>query len=174
MRKVKVRSIRLPIDIDAFLSVFSGTEAGLATTAAIITGLITSTDNRQLVITTALITILVQAFNAAIGHMSVERTSAAIERNHSKLNYAKPISDSASQFIAHLISSFIILTPTVVVKDMQNVLFWTIGVTLGLLFLLGLIKGYLVKQFLIREAFELVVLGSLIISIGIISGIVLG
>ena len=169
----RIGKLKLPIDVDAYLSLFSGTESGLATTAAIITGLIASTDNRQLVLTTALIAILVQAFNAAIGHLSIERTHGEIENDKSKIAYAKPVSDAASQFAAHLGASFIILLPTIFVTDLQSVLFWTIGTTLGLLFGLGLLKGYLVRRFLVREAFELLVYGSLIISLGIIAGLVL-
>ena len=66
MRKLFGREVKLPIERELFNALLNGSEGGLATTTAIISGLLVSTSNRELVVTTAFIAFMVQGFNGAI------------------------------------------------------------------------------------------------------------
>ena len=167
------KPIKLPIDVEYFMSLLSGLESGMATTAAIIAGLTTGTDSREAVVITALITMTVQAYNAAANRLSTEHTQDEIENNKDHTSYLKPTIDAGAQFLAHIISSLIILLPTIYISDLDRALVTTILLTLGLMFTLGFVKGIYVKKYVFRDAMEILLIGASVITVGLLSGYIL-
>lgn len=164
------RPLRVPFGSEIFVSIFGGAEGGLATTSAIIAGLFVSTQDRELVITTAVISFLVQAFNGAIGRYSAERTNDEIEQTEDIVGKRPAIIDAVVQLSSHVSGAVLVIAPIVLIVDVQLALVTSIGITLSLLFINGAVKAYFVKNNPIVEGLELVVLGAMIISVGISAG----
>lgn len=169
------RRVRLPANLDRqyFTAMLSGSEGGLSTTTAIISGLMISTDQPDLVVLSAVISFLVQAFNSAIGRFSAEHTDQELDSRRKWLDYGQPARDAFLQFATHLIMSTLVLLPIALVADATRAVVYSIAITLLFLFIIGWYKGRLAKTSSWRDAFELVVLGSLVISVGITAGLVL-
>lgn len=155
------------------MALFSGFEGGLATTAAIAAGLLMTTAELAIVITTATISFIVQAFNGAISKFSSERTSDEINHEDVLHGFKKPVINAALQFSAHVIMGIIVLLPIIYIEDQANAMIVSIAVTLTLLFILGGYKGFVVGKRALPEAVQQVGLGAMIIVAGVLSGILL-
>ena len=164
---------KLPFDREYFQSLFSGLEGGLATTTAIIVGLSLTTERRELIVTTAVISFLVQAFNSSVGRFSTEHTNDEIDRIESWKGYRKPVYNALLQFTSHVLVSLIVVLPFVFVANIVSAITMSVALTLCLLFFMGLYKGLIVKLHPARDAVELMLLGSLVISVGIVAGFML-
>jgi VIT1/CCC1 family predicted Fe2+/Mn2+ transporter len=168
------RFARLPFDREYFMALFSGFEGGLATTSAIAAGLLIFTQDTSIVITTATISYIVQAFNGAIGKFSAEHTNDEIDHEDILHGYKKPIINASLQFTAHAVMGAIVLLPIIYIDDTAKAMLFSIGITLTLLFLLGAYKGYVVGKSSLADAVEQVGLGVLVICAGIVAGYLLG
>jgi len=168
------RFAKLPFDREYFMALFSGFEGGLATTSAIAAGLLIFTDDIAIVITTASISFIVQAFNGAIGRFSSEHTNDEIDHEDILHGYKKPVINATLQFTAHIVMCVIVLLPILYLNDPTSAMLTSIAVTLILLFLLGAYKGYVVGKSSLGDAMEQVGLGALIIFAGILAGYLLG
>lgn len=164
---------RLPFDRDYFMALFSGFEGGLATTSAIAAGLLIFTHDTSIVITTATISFIVQAFNGAIIKFSAEHTNDEIDHKDILHGYRKPVLKASLQFIAHTVMGIVVLLPIIYLDSTVKAMMASIGITLGLLFLLGGYKGYVVGKNFLPDALQQIALGILIISAGIIAGYLL-
>lgn len=164
------RPLRVPFGTEIFSSIFGGAEGGLATTSAIIAGLFVSTQDRELVITTAVISFLVQAINGAVSRYSAERTNDEIEQVEDEIGKLPAIVDAVVQLLSHVSGAVLVIAPIVLIVNVQLALITSIGITLTLLFINGALKAHFVKNNPLVEGLELVVLGAMIISVGISAG----
>jgi VIT1/CCC1 family predicted Fe2+/Mn2+ transporter len=164
---------KLPFDREYFSSLFSGLEGGLATTTAIIVGLAITTERREVIITTAVISFMVQAFNSSVGKFSAERTDDEIDNIESWKGYRKPIYNALLQFLSHILISLVALTPFVFITNTASAISATIMLTLFILFIMGIFKGFVIKLHPFKDGLELFILGALVISVGIVSGFLL-
>lgn len=164
---------RLPFDREYFMALLSGSEGGLATTSAIAAGLLVSSSDRNIVIVTAAISFVVQAFNSAINRFSTEHTDDEINHEDVLKGYRKPIMNAYLQFIAHVVMGVFVLLPIIYVDDAASAMLISIGVTLTLMFLLGLYKGYVVGTHALSDGLEQLGLGAIVISVGILAGYIL-
>jgi len=155
------------------MALFSGFEGGLATTSAIAAGLLITTSDVTIVITTASISFIVQAFNGAIGKFSSEHTNDEIDHEDILHGYKKPIINASLQFIAHIVMGVIVLLPILYLDNATEAILVSISFTLTLLFLLGAYKGYIVGKSAMADALQQIGLGALIITAGIVAGYLL-
>ena len=167
------RTIKLPFNKEFLMSLLSGSEGGLSTTAAIIAGLFISTDKPEIVVTSAVIAFSVQAFNGSISRLSTEHTENELKYETRWLGYRLPAYHAIMQFFAHMIMGTIVLLPIALVPSLTRALTMSIGFTLFFLFIIGFYKGRLAHNNPIREGLEMVILGSLVICVGIAAGIIL-
>lgn len=155
------------------MALLSGSEGGLATTSAIAAGLLVSNSDRNIVIITAAISFVVQAFNSAINRFSTEHTDDEIDHEDVLKGYRKPIMNASLQFIAHVVMGVFVLLPIIYVDDAATAMLISIGVTLAMMFLLGLYKGYIVGAHALSDGLEQLGLGAIVISVGILAGYIL-
>ncbi|HEX9594892.1 MAG TPA: VIT1/CCC1 transporter family protein [Candidatus Saccharimonadales bacterium] len=165
-----LRRIHLPLSRQYFTAMLAGWEGGLSTTTAIIAGLMISTDKPDLVVLIAIISFMVQAFNGAVGRFSAEQTEQELDSRRRWMSYADPAKDAIVQFLAHVTVSILVILPIVMIANVLIAVSLSICITLLFLFFIGFYKGRLAKTSGLRDGVELVVLGSLIISIGITAG----
>lgn len=168
------RSISLPFDRSRFMAWFAGSEGGLATTTAIIAGLMVTPAGLDVIVVTAIISFMVQGFNGSVGLFSAQRTDDEIDREDTFKGYRQPAVNASLHFLSHVVMSVLVLLPLLLVPNQFRATSYSIGITLILLFIIGAYKGRLVKRNPLRDGFELVVLGSLVICVGILAGVTLG
>lgn len=164
---------KLPFDRDYFMALLLGSEGGLATTSAIAAGLLIVNSDRNIVIITATISFVVQAFNSSVSQFSSDRTSDEIDQEDLVRGYKGPATTALLQFVSHVTMGGLVLLPIIYVADEIHAMFISIGVTLALLFLLGVYQGFVVGTRAVAEGIEQLALGALVISIGIIAGYIL-
>lgn len=152
---------------------FAGSEGGLATTTAIIAGLMVTQTGRDVVVITAIISFLVQAFNASVVHYSAERTDDEIDREDKRNGFWSPAIVAVWHFLWHTAMSIFVLLPILLVTNQLVATVYSIGITLVLLFIVGAIKGRAVKRSPLEDGLELVILGALVICVGLLAGILL-
>ncbi len=164
----------LNIDSEYFVSLMSGLEGGLATTAGIVAGMLTGTLNRGFILTAALLTMLVQAFNSSMARVSAQRIEDALDHSDKRDGYRKPMVDGFAQFITHAIGGVIILLPLVYSPRLETALLQVVTITLMLLFAIGMTRGYWLKRKEpLTEALELIIMGGLVINVGLVAGLAL-
>lgn len=168
------RPVMLPFDRGRFMAWFAGSEGGLATTTAIIAGLMVIHTGLDVIVVTAIISFMVQGFNGSIGLFAAERTDDEINREDRMSGYRKPAVNALLHFMSHVLMSVLVLLPILLVPNQFKATTYSIVITLVLLFGIGAYKGKIVKRNPIRDGLELVVLGSLVISVGIVAGTILG
>ena len=166
------RKFELPISKKKYLSMVSGSEAGIATTSAIIAGLVTSTDNRSIVVISAFVALLVQGFNSALNYVETAYAATEIDGRVQKPSIIKPLIEAGIQFITHVAASLIVLIPIIWVRDLHYALIYSIIVALIMLFLIGFGIGKTVRSNHIKHAVQSMLLGALVISGGLIAGLV--
>lgn len=167
------REKRVPVNKDFFLTLIAGSEAGIATTAAIIAGLVTGTDNRQLVTISAMVALLVQAFNSSMTLITTVHAQNEIENTREKESLGAPAARAGLQFLTHIGNSLIVLLPIIFVTDLKHALLWSIGLAIGLMFLIGYMVGRTVQGSPFRDAVWSSLIGMLVISGGFLTGLVL-
>ncbi len=148
----------------------AGSEAGIATTAAIIAGLTIGTDDRQVVVLSALIAIVVQAFNSALTTVVTSHTIDEIENNRDMNSLFKPITQAGIQFLTHLVMGLIVLSPIIYITDLATALLCSVAVSLVMLLWIGLFVGQILRHNPLRNSIQSFVLGVLIIIGGFVAG----
>ncbi len=166
-------SKKLPIDKELLISLVSGSEAGIATTAAILVGLVISTDNRSLVLLSSLIAVLVQAFNSAITSILANHTKDEIEHKKTMDSLIAPITRSGLQFLTHVSTGMIIMLPIVYITNIHYAMLVSVVIALSLLLVTGFLIGKTVKHTPIRNSVQSFVLGAIIICIGFVAGYII-
>jgi len=156
-----------------FLSLFSGLESGLATTAAVVVGLSLTTESQTVVAATALISAIVQAWNSAMSTISSGHTGDVIDHPYAKDHYRLYVEQGGLQFMSHVIASVLPILPLVLMSDETMAVTLSIVITLVMLTSLGYNKARVVQRPKMRGAFEELVPGVLVISIGYLAGFML-
>lgn len=164
---------KLPIERNLFLSLISGSEAGIATTTAIIAGLATGTDNRNLVLLSAFVTLIVQAFNSAAGHITTSHVDDEIEQNQDMDRFTAPITESFLQFLIHIASSLMVLVPIVFVDELVHAVLISVSMCIFMLFNIGFFIGRTVRHTPWKDGFTTALLGGLVVLIGASAGLIL-
>lgn len=173
MAKFFRKKNKLPLEREYFLSLFSGVESGLATTSAIVAGLVASgTRETSDLVTIAVISFAVQAFNGAVGRFSAEHTNDEIDDIEDVEGYRKPVIDAILQFAAHVSFSLIILLPFAYIESVFAATGVMVFVTFSLMFSAGAIKGFIVHNKVKRDGTEMVYMAILVIIVGTLAGLV--
>ena len=167
------RSIRLPIDKDLFISLISGSAAGIATTAAIVVGVIVGTDDRQIVVISSIVAIFVQAFNSSVNTIYTAHTIDEIENNHDKDSLLTPTLQAGLQFVTHMIAGMLVLLPVVYIVDLSVALIVSIAISLAMLAFIGFFVGRTLKHTPFINSIHSLLLGALVIVAGFAVGLLL-
>ncbi len=166
------KKAKLPFDRDLFLSTFSGLETGVATTTAIILGLLISGGSLSIVTTAAYIALSVQAFNSAAARYMSLRTSMEID-DQSQSEIKKPLGNAVAQFLSHIIASSMPILPLFFMQDRLRIAIIAILLSIATLLVAGLIQGIFLKVQARKNIQEIVLTGMMIVIVGSFSGYLL-
>lgn len=169
-----IRKRRIPWGADNFLSVLEGVEGGFAISTGLIAGLsFAEPVSRDIILVTAVISMIVNAFNASAVKYSSEHYVDELdgrEKRHAWHYYFVP---AFIEFIMYLVVCLITLTPLLFIDSIQHATWLCVAITLLVLFWAGVYRGRMLRTHPLRDGFELMSLGGMIIAVGAIAGFVL-
>lgn len=154
------------------LGFIDGLEGGFAIFAGIVAGLSFTTLNRNVLIATAIVGIIVNAVNAATIRYSSEHYYDELdghEKSHPFKQYFVP---AIIEFILYMIISVLSVLPLIFMPSLSAAVLKMIIVCLVILFISGAIRGTLLNTHPVRDGIELVIGGSIMIGIGALAGYV--
>lgn len=170
---LRTRRIKLPFARSGFTAALAGAEGGLATTSAVACGVLISLDNPELVLLSVAVSFFVQAFNTSASWFLVEETEEELDRRRGWRGISLPLHGALIQFTAHIITSLIVIMPLILIADEALAIIICVGLALMGLFLLGAIRGHWLKTDSLQDALETAGLGTGVIAVGVVSGLVL-
>ena len=167
------RKLRLPLGAARFLAAFEGIEGGFAIGTGIVAALALTSMDRQLLIITALITIIVSGFNSASVKYSSEHYLDELDGREKKSAFGHYTIPAIIEFICYVALSLITILPVLLIENMLLAVVISILITIVLLFSAGVWRGYLLKMNGVKDGLETALLGGGIILVGTLSGLVL-
>lgn len=164
----------IPLGANNFLSVLEGMEGGFAIFVGIIAGLSFEHISRDLLILTAVISIVVNAINASAVRYTSEHYLDELD-GHEKHRWIKAYFFPASiVFITYIIVSLIAVLPLIVIQDQWTAIWTSVLLVAVILFGAGFYRGWLlVGRHALRDGLEVMNSGLLIVVAGALSGWVL-
>ncbi len=165
------KELKLPLGAQRLLAVFEGVEGGFAIGAGIVVGLVAATADKNLIILTAAIGLLVSGFSSAAVKYGAEHYNDELDGSEKKNPVKYYFMPALYEFIAYLITSAAVLLPLFLMTDIYMAATVSVAITLLTLFASGVWRGYLMRRHhKLRDGLELVLLGILIVLVGGISG----
>lgn len=162
---------RIPLGADNFMSVLEGIEGGFAIFVGIVVGLSFEAVGRDLLIMTAVVSIAVNAFNASAVRYTSEHFIDELD-GREKRSWLKAYFFPASiEFLTYLLVSAIAVIPLLLIENQALALWSCVLLTTVILFIAGGYRGYLLAGHkVLRDGFEVMVSGLLIVAVGAIAG----
>lgn len=164
------RNIRIPLGAQRFLAAFEGFEGGFAIAASIVVALSFTGLDRQVLFTTAIISLVVNGFNAASVKYSSEHYLDELDGHEKRSAFRYYFIPAFIEFLCYFAISFISIIPLIVFDDTMLAVLACIGLTLLLLFLAGFWRGFILRTHSWRDALETTFLGMGIILVGLVAG----
>ena len=160
----------IPFGAQRFLAIFEGFEGGFAISAGVIAGMSFVNLDRDILIATAIVSIIVNGFNSASVKYSSEHYLDELDGSEVKRKFRRYFAPAFAQFVSYLVVSFVSILPLFLMRDMPHAVIYSIGITLAILLLAGYYRAYVLGMPRWRDALETGVLGLGIILVGFVSG----
>lgn len=164
------RKLAIPLGAQRFLAAFEGFEGGFAIGTSIVVALSFAGLDRQILLSTAIISIIVNGFNSASMKYTSEHYLDELDGIEKKNKFRHYFMPALIEFIAYFAISFFAIAPLILLSDTLHAVWLTVVVTLIILFVAGLLRGYMLRMSPRHDALEAVTLGSGIILVGLLSG----
>ncbi|MDQ5932229.1 MAG: hypothetical protein QG649_314 [Patescibacteria group bacterium] len=166
------RSIDVPLGTQRFLAAFEGIEGGFAIGASIIVALAIAGLDRDILLATAIVSIVVNGYNSSSVKYSSEHYLDELDGREKKSAFKHYFIPALIEFACYLLLSFISVLPLLFVPDPLAAALFSVTITLFVLFIAGIWRGFMLHTNGIRDGIETAVLGIGIIGVGVISGLV--
>ena len=170
----KRRAVTLPFGTQRFLAAFEGVEGGFAIGASIVVALSVAGLDKDVLMASAIISIIVSGFNTASVKYSTEHYLDQLDGREKRSPFRHYFVPSFIEFVCYVVLSIFSVLPFILLQDTALAAALSVGLTLVVLFAAGLWRGYMLHMDGIRDGLETVLLGMGIITIGLIGGIVVG
>jgi hypothetical protein len=164
------RAIRVPFGTQRFLAAFEGFEGGFAIGASIVVALSFTNLSLEILLATAIITIIVNGFNNSSVKYSSEHYLDELDGRERKNAFRYYFIPSLIEFVSYFAISFISIIPLMVLGDKNSAITLSVIITLAILYAAGYWRAYMLQMPRHRDAVETVVLGGGIILVGLVSG----
>ena len=148
-------------------SVIFGIEDSLVSTTGLIAGISIAADNRQTVLIGGMVAIIVEAVSMGAGEYISDDAISEIDKL--KRHKEKPRISGLLMFVSYFLAGLIPLTPVILVEYPAS-LWYSVGLALSCLFLLGYLKGRYVKSNPWRGGLKILIIGGFATSIGVLVG----
>lgn len=165
-----MKKVREILHEDYFRSLMFGLQDGIVSTTGVVVGISTGVSDRQIIVLAAFVAVTVEASSMAAGQYSSEKAVHQMDKSgrHTDNLYM----GAFIMFLAYLIGGSFSIVPILAFDQPIARVFAIVSAFVGL-FLVGLLKGYLVEHRPLRSAIELFIIGSITTTVGIIVGYLL-
>jgi hypothetical protein len=165
------RALRVPLGAQRFLAAFEGFEGGFAIGTSIVIALAFSTNDRNVLLLTAVISIIVNGFNNASVKYSSEHYLDELDGRETKHPIDRYFAPAFVEFLSYFAISFLTVVPLIVIPHLMTAIFVSTVLTIVLLFAAGYWRAYMLRMPRLRDAVETMLLGGGIIIVGVVSGL---
>ncbi len=145
-----------------------GVEDSLVSTVGLLAGIALAGVESKTIVITGLVLIFVEAFSMGIGSLLSEQSVEEYEANR-EVSLSKPAVAAVVMLVSYVLSGLIPLAPYVFSTHITAV-YWSIGLTLLALLLLGAFNAHLFRVRLWRDSLLTLAMGGLAILVGIVVG----
>jgi VIT1/CCC1 family predicted Fe2+/Mn2+ transporter len=152
---------------DYLRSALFGLQDGLVSTTGVVVGISTGVEARAIIILAAFVAITVEASSMAAGQYSSEKAVHQLDTTGKHTDNL--FLGAAIMFVAYYLAGLIPILPILFV-DQPQARIYSVVLALFALFIIGFIKGRIVKVPPLRSAFELLVIGGIATALGLIVG----
>lgn len=155
---------------DYLRSVLFGLQDGLVSTTGVVVGISTGINDKSIIILASFVAVTVEASSMAAGQYSSEK--AVHQMDKSGKHTDNLILGAVIMFFSYLLAGLIPIIPILIFEQPESKFLSIIAAFVGL-FIIGYIKGRLVKYAPLKSAFELFAIGTVATLIGLITGYLL-
>ena len=152
---------------DYLRSAMFGLQDGLVSTTGVVVGISTGVADKSIIILASLVAVSVEATSMAAGQYSSEKAVHQMDKT-GKHNDSLALG-AAIMFIAYFMAGMVPIIPTILFPQSQGRIIAIVAALIGL-FVVGYIKGHIVESKPLRSATELLVIGGIATTIGLIVG----
>lgn len=147
-----------------------GLQDGIVSTTGVVVGISTGVSDKAIIVLAALVAVAVEASSMAAGQYSSEKAVHQMDKSgkHTDNLYV----GAFIMFFAYLIGGLFSIVPVIVFNQPIARTLAIVSAFIGL-FVIGYIKGHLVEHRPLRSAIELLIIGSIATTVGIIVGYIL-
>lgn len=159
--------MKLNIHEDYIRSAFFGLQDGLVSTTGVVVGISAGVHDRSIVLLASIVAVSVEATSMAAGQYSSEK--AVHQMDTTGRHTDNLLTGALIMFVAYLSAGMIPIVPVILIGPPQSAV---IGVIMALagLFIIGLVKGIIIKEKPLRNAIELLIIGGTATVIGLVVG----
>ena len=149
-------------------SILFGIEDSLISTTGLIAGISVGSDNNKLVILAGIVGITIEAVSMGAGEYLSD--DALQDLDKIKRHKDSPLLSGFLMLISYFMAGFIPLAPVILVPFPKSLVFSVIFALMGL-FLLGYIKGKILKTSTFRGGLKILIVGGLATILGLFVGL---
>lgn len=164
------RTKDVPFGAPNFLSIFEGIEGGFAIFAGIVLGLSFGHASRDVILVTAIISIVVNAINSSVVRYSSEHYIDELDGRENRSWITGYLFPAVVEFLVYAAVSVVSLLPLVIFTDLTTAIAAMCAVTVTVLFLAGFYRGTLLLHHGVKDGVEMVVGGLAIMAAGAAAG----
>lgn len=143
-----------------------GFEDAIVSTTGMVVGISIGSSNRDFILLAAFVTIAVEAVSMGAGEFLSDKAVHQLDHKQEKDN---TLISAGTMLVSYILGGLIPVIPIIYLSGYQAIITTVILAFIGL-FILGFIKGKIVKVNLIRSAVEMLVIGGIATAIGITVG----
>ena len=144
-----------------------GIQDGLVSTTGVVVGISTGIEDKAIVILASLVALTVEASSMAAGQYSSEKAVHQLDKTGKHTDSLTV--GALVMFFGYLLGGIVPIIPTIIFNQSQARIIAIFSAFVGL-FILGYLKGHLVKIKPLRSALELFTIGAIATTIGLIVG----
>ena len=149
-----------------------GVEDSLVSTVGLLAGISIANVDPKTIVVTGIVLIFVEAFSMGVGSLLSEQSVEQYESNK-EVSLSKPGLAALVMFVSYIVAGLIPLTPYILSNN-KFAIWWSIGLTLLALGLLGALNAHIFRIRVWKDALLTLVMGGSAIAIGIIVGQIAG
>lgn len=146
-----------------------GFEDALVSTTGMVVGISIGTSNLKFILLAVFVTISVEAVSMAAGEFLSDEAVHELDKKQRKDNI---LIAAGVMFLSYVLGGLIPVVPIIFLPHFQGIIGSITAAFIGL-FILGFVKGKIVNINKIRSALEMLIIGGVAATIGIIVGLIL-
>lgn len=142
-----------------------GVEDSLVSTVGLLAGIAIASVDTKTIVLTGTVLIFVEAFSMGVGSLLSEQSVEEYQSNK-EVALSKPIVAATVMFVSYVVAGFIPLAPYVF-STSRIAVWWSVGLTLLSLALLGALNAHIFRVRVWKDAIMTLLMGGLAIGVGI-------